>query len=79
MYKGNNIKTLLEIEMDAFISNDCTACGSNWVGMIFSGIKRRFHEYWLEIPDNKQYDIIQVYVMAKTLVLEDIFNKLYLW
>lgn len=79
MYKGTDIKNLLELEMDSFIKNDCTACGGAWVSMIFTGIKRRFYEYWLEIPENKQYDILQAYVMAKTLILEDIYNKLYLW
>jgi hypothetical protein len=44
-------QTTAPMTMDQFLDH-CTACGSNWGGMLLTGLKELYPEVYDAIPDN---------------------------
>lgn len=55
--QGKKNKT---IYFSDFLSSYCSAHGGDWVGMLFSGMKRAFPEVWDAVPEYKQFTFKEV-------------------
>lgn len=48
-----------KISLDDFLSK-CSACGGNWVAMLFSGMKRVYPEVYEVIPENETFNFFEL-------------------
>lgn len=48
-----------EISLDDFLSK-CSACGGDWVAMLFSGMKRVYPEVYEIIPENETFNFFEL-------------------
>lgn len=53
-----------EMSLDDFLSN-CSACGGDWVSMLFTGMKRVYPEVWEAIPDDEIFSITEVCALLR--------------
>jgi len=68
------LRQLIDNEMDKFIKNDCTACGGHWVRMMFTGIHKRYPEYYDSISDTKIFSFGDIVKTVRCLIACDILN-----
>lgn len=48
-----------KISLDDFLSK-CSACGGNWVAMLFSGMERVYPEVYEAIPEDENFSFFEL-------------------